>query len=161
MQARKHSLGVRALVAAFVLGTCAAAIAADAVSVGNAWVRATVPGQSVAGAYMDITAQASAALVAAESPVADKVELHTMSMDGGMMRMRALERLVLPAKRTVSLTPGGHHLMLIGIKHQLKPGERVPLTLTVRDQRGVKSTLQVDAEVRAVAGAKVEHKQHR
>jgi copper(I)-binding protein len=134
------------------------ALAADAVSVSNPWVRATVPGQSVAGAYMDIAATASAALVAVESPVAGKAELHTMTMDGGVMKMRALGRLDLPANKTVNLKPGGYHVMLIDIKRELKAGERVPLTLTLQDQKGGKSTLQVDAEVRAAAAGG--HMQH-
>lgn len=58
---------------------------------------------------MDITAQAPATLVAAESPVAGKVELHTMSMDGGVMKMRPLEKIELPARKTVNLRPGGYH----------------------------------------------------
>jgi copper(I)-binding protein len=129
------------------------AVAAEPVSTANAWVRATVPGQSVAGAYLDITAGASAALVAVESSVAGKSELHTMSMDGGVMRMRPLAQIELPANRTVSLKPGGFHIMLIDIKHELRAGERVPLKLTVRDSHGASSTLNVDAEVRAVGAA--------
>lgn len=138
-----------ALAAALSLGA-AGASAADVVTVANPWVRATVPGQEVAGAYMEITARSPAVLLAAESPVAAKTELHTMAMDGGVMKMRPLAKLELPAHKTVSLTPGGYHLMLVGIRRQLKAGEKVPLRLTVRDQKGVKSTLQVDAEVRAL-----------
>ena len=98
------------------------AAAAEPVSTANAWVRATVPGQSVAGAYLDITAGAPAALVAVESSVAGKSELHTMSMDGGVMKMRPLAEIELPASRTVSLKPGGNHIMLIDIKRELKVG---------------------------------------
>jgi len=141
-----------AVVAAFLIGPCTSALAADAVSVSQPWVRATVAGQSVAGAYMDITAKANAALVGVASPVAAKTELHTMTMDGGVMKMRPLDKLDLPAGKTVSLKPGGYHVMLIDIRRELKAGERVPLTLTVQDPHGVKSTLQVDAEVRAAAG---------
>ncbi len=74
--------------------------------------------------------------------------------------MRALEKLELPANRTVSLKPGGYHVMLTGIKRELKAGERVPLKLTVRDRKGVQSTLQVDAEVKSTAGAEMEHMHH-
>lgn len=158
MQSSNRLRYMRAFAAALVLGSGAAAMGADAVSVGNPWVRATVPGQSVAAAYMDLTAQAPSALVGAHSPIARKAELHTMSVDGGVMKMRALERLELPGKKTVTLAPGGHHVMLIGIRHQLKVGERVPLTLTLQDRKGVKSTVLVEAQVRA-AGAVMEHKQ--
>jgi hypothetical protein len=141
-----------AVATAFLIGPRAPALAADAVSVSKPWVRATVAGQSVAGAYMDITAKANAALVAAASPVAARAELHTMSMDGGVMKMRPLDKLDLPAGKTVNLKPGGYHVMLIDITRELKAGERVPLTLTVQDPHGARSTLKVDAEVRAAAG---------
>jgi len=129
------------------------ALAAESVATANAWVRATVPGQSVAGAYLDITASAPTALIAVESSVAGKGELHTMSMDGGVMRMRPVAKIELPAHRAVNLKPGGYHVMLMDIKRELKAGERVPLRLTLQDSRGVTSTLEVDAEVRAVTGA--------
>ncbi len=150
----------RVFTAAIVLASGAPAAATDAVSVANAWVRATVPGQSVAGAYLDITAHAPALLVAAQSPVAGKVELHTMSMDGGVMKMRALERLDLPAGKIVKLTPGGPHLMLTAIKRQLKAGERVPLALTLRDKKGQQTVLHVEAEVRPTAGAAMDQQKH-
>jgi periplasmic copper chaperone A len=159
MQTRKHSCRTRAVVAAFIsiISSGGAALAADAVSVSNSWVRATVPGQHVAGAYMDIAAKVRTALVAVESPVAGKAELHTMTMDGGVMKMRPLEKLELPANKTVNLKPGSYHVMLIDIKRVLKVGERVPLTLTFQDQKGIKSTLKLDAEVRAVAGGHMQH----
>ena len=153
MQTRKHVGRACASVAALIIMLSnAVAFAAAAVSVSNPWVRATVAGQSVAGAYMDITAKANAALVGVASPVAAKAELHVMTMDGGVMKMRPLDKLDLPAGKTVNLKPGGYHVMLIDIKRELKAGERVPLMLTVQDPRGTKSTLQVDAEVRAAAG---------
>lgn len=139
-----------------MVASSAATIAAEVVSVSNPWVRATVPGQNVAGAYLDITAKAPAALIAVECAVAARAELHTMAMAGGVMKMRPIEKLQLPANQTVNLKPGGPHVMLIGIKRELKPGGRVPLTLTVQDQKGVKSTITLDAEVRAASG----HVQH-
>ena len=154
MQTSKHICRTHAVVAALLsILSSGAALAADAVSVSNPWLRASVPGQSVAGAYMDITAKARAALIAVESPVAGKAELHTMTMEGGVMKMRPLEKLELPANKTVNLKPGGYHVMLIDIKRELKAGERVPLTLTLQDQKGAKSTLHLDAEVRAAAAA--------
>jgi copper(I)-binding protein len=129
------------------------ALAAESVSTTNAWVRATVPGQSVAGAYLDITASVPTSLIAVESSVAAKGELHTMSVDGGVMRMRAVGKIELPANQAVNLKPGGYHIMLTDIKRELKAGERVPLKLTLQDSHGVTSILEVDAEVRAVTGA--------
>ena len=132
--------------------TCGA-YAAEPATTANVWVRATVPGQSVAGAYFDITSLAPATLIAAASPVAGKAELHTMTMEGGVMKMRPVGKIDLPARQTVSLKPGGYHIMLIDIKRELKAGERVPLELVVQDGKGVKTTLTVDAEVRGIAGA--------
>ena len=136
---------------------CGAASASEPVHVANAWIRATAPGQQAAGAYFDLTSSVAAALVAAESPAAGKAELHTMTMDDGVMRMRALDKVELPAQRTIRFAPGGLHVMLTGITKPLRPGDRVPLMLTVQTAGGVKSTLKVVAEVRAAEGAKPHH----
>lgn len=129
------------------------AFAAQAISVGNAWVGATAPGQKTAGAYMELTSGADGALMAVESPVAWKAELHSMSMDAGVMRMRQVQKIDLPAQQKVKLMPGGLHVMLIDIKQPLKAGDKVPLTLTIRGSGYTQSTLKVEAEVRAMGGA--------
>jgi len=157
MQISRKIRVVCAVAIAFLIGPLAPALAADAVSVSRPWVRATVAGQSVAGAYMDIAAKDTATLVGVASPVAAKAELHTMTMDGGVMKMRPLAKLDLPAGKTVNLKPGGYHVMLIDIRRPLKAGERVPLTLTVQDSRGATSTFKVDAEVRAAADSGLMH----
>jgi copper(I)-binding protein len=72
-----------------------------------------------------------------------------MMLDAGVMKMRAVERIELPANETVILRPGGYHLMLVDIKRELKAGDRVSLKLIVQDRNGVRSTMQIDAEVRA------------
>lgn len=133
------------------------ALAGQTVKATNAWVRATVPGQSVAGAYLDITASARTALLAVESSVAGKSELHTMSMENGVMRMRPVGKIELPAHHAVSLKPGGYHVMLMDIKRELKAGERVPLRLKLQDSHGVNTTVEIEAEVRAVAGTATQH----
>jgi copper(I)-binding protein len=70
-------------------------------------------------------------LVSASSPAAERVELHTMSMDGNVMRMRQVPGIVIPAKGHVDMAPGnGYHLMLIGIKQPLKVGDKIPVKLT-------------------------------
>jgi periplasmic copper chaperone A len=130
-----------------------AAHAANEVTVRNAWLRATPPGQSTAGAYFEITSKENAALVAATTPVAQKAELHTMSMAGGIMRMRPMDKIELPADKPVALAPGGLHIMLTGLKQPLKEGERVPLTLTVQPAGRAPFTLNVDAEVRPLGGS--------
>jgi periplasmic copper chaperone A len=129
------------------------ALAAEPIVVRDAWVRATVPGQSVAGAYMELSSPLSAALIAADTPVAQKAELHTMAMEAGVMKMRPVAKIDLPARQTVSLKPGGLHVMLIGVKRELRAGERLPLTLTVQDAKGGRTTIEIEAAVRNAATA--------
>ena len=131
--------------------------AAEMVSVGNAWARATAPGQKTAGAYMELTSEVDAALVAVASPAAGKTELHTMSMDGGVMRMRPVAKIDLPAKKAVKLAPGGLHVMLLDIRQPLKEGDKVPLTLTIRGGGNAQSTIKVEAQVRAAGSASMHH----
>src|SRR5688572_13088014 len=73
------------------------------VKVANAWVRAPAAGQKTAGAYVELTSGRDAALVAAGSPAAARVEMHSSTVEGGVMRMRALPRIELPAGQTVKL----------------------------------------------------------
>jgi periplasmic copper chaperone A len=129
------------------------AAAGGRVTVTDPWVRATAPGQAVAGAFMEITSPDSAALVAVTTPVASAVELHTMKIDGGVMKMRAVERIELPAGQPVKFAPGAFHLMLVDLKHPLTKGDRVPLTLTIENNVKVKTVIEVSAEVRENYGA--------
>lgn len=133
---------------------------ADTVTVDDAWVRATAPGQKVAGAFMNLTADTEMTLISGTSPAAEKVELHTMSMDNGVMVMRPLKEIALPKGRTVSLKPGGMHVMLIGLKSQIVAGARTPVTLTVRGPGGKEQKLSVDLEVRQPGAAMGGHMHH-
>ena len=126
-----------------------AAQAAEVVDVKDAWVRATVPGQKVAGAYLEIRSGSAARLVGVRSPVAKSAEIHSLSNDGGVMTMRHLDALDLPAGQSVRLEPNGNHIMLFDIKQPLEAGARVPLTLII-EQKGKKKSVEVQAEVRAV-----------
>ncbi len=149
-----HLIGRAMLILTTILALPHEAVYADdAVSVSGAWVRATVPGQSVGAAYMEFKASAPAAVTAARTPVAAKAQFHTMSMNGGVMQMRELAKLTLKPGST-ALTPEGDHIMLVDLKHPLKAGERVPLEFTVQDAKGAVTTLRVEAEVRPItAGA--------
>jgi len=135
-----------------------AALAAEPVNVTDPWVRATAPGQKVAGAYMELSSAGGATLLAAASPVAGVVELHTMKMEEGVMKMRAVPRIELPAGQTVKLAPGGYHVMLMDLKRELKPGDTVSLTLTVEGTDKAKSSLEVKAVVREVRAGESPHK---
>jgi hypothetical protein len=138
------------LIIAACLASAPAAQAGGGVSVTQAWARATVPGQKVAGVYLDLRSDEAAALTGVRSSAAGSAEIHSMSNDNGVMRMRRLERLDLPAGQTVRLAPGGNHIMLLDIKRPLQAGERVPLVLIV-ERNGKKRSIQVQAEVRAPA----------
>jgi hypothetical protein len=127
------------------------------VEVKSAWVRGTVAAQKTTGAYMEITSAQGARLVGAESAVAGTVEVHEMSMDKNVMRMRAVPKLDLPAGKTVELRPGGYHVMLIDLKRPLKKGDSVPLKLKIENKDKTVSTVEVKAEVREAAAAP-EHK---
>lgn len=101
---------------------------AQPVAVKDAWARAPAPGQKVAGAYKELVSRTHMALTAVASPAAAGVELHSTSMEAGVMRMRPVARIELPAGKPVKLAPGGLHIMLVDIKQPLKPGDKVPLT---------------------------------
>lgn len=132
-----------------LLGTLACQAAwAGRVVVSNAWVRATMPGQEVAGAFMNIQSDAAAKLVAVTSPATPQVEVHEMKMDGTMMRMREVRSIDLPKNSVVSLKPGGYHIMLIKLKKPIKAGDKVPLELIV-ETAGKRTTISVLAIARS------------
>jgi copper(I)-binding protein len=127
-----------------------ASSAAAQVTVTDPWVRGTVAGQKATGAFMQLKSAGDASLVDAASPVAKIVEIHEMKMDGGVMKMNAIEKLPLPAGKAVDLKPGGYHVMLMDLKQTLKEGETVPVTLTIVDAAGKKQTIEVKATVKAL-----------
>jgi copper(I)-binding protein len=84
-------------------------------------------------------------LLSASSPAADKVEIHTMTMDNGIMRMRPLPNgIIVPPGSTASLKPGANHIMLIGLKAPLAQGTLVPLTLNFAKAGPVRVQLKVE-----------------
>ena len=135
------------------LGLVLALIAAPSlaqVAVSDAWVRGTVPGQKATGAFMSLKSPTDAALVSASSPVAGIVEIHEMALEGGVMKMRAVPKLALPAGKAVDLKPGGYHVMLMDLKQPLKEGDTVPVTLAFTDKDGKQVTQEVKAPVKAL-----------
>ena len=134
------------------------------ISVTDAWARATMPGQKVSGAYMQIRSDADARLVGVSSPAVPRVEVHEMKMDGDVMRMRALPNgLALPAGKTVALTPGGYHVMLMDLKATLPKDSTIPLTLTFKNAKGEQSQVELKVPVATTApgaavGAPAAHK---
>jgi copper(I)-binding protein len=120
----------------------------QSVTVATPWVRGTVAGQKATGAFMELTSRSDVTLVSATSPAAGIVEVHEMTMADGVMRMRAVPRLALPAGVTVQLKPGSYHVMLMDLQRPLKKGDTVALTLRLEHQDRKIETLEVLAEVR-------------
>ena len=147
------SLGVRTLVTTvFVLGFGLAHAQTDApASIEGAWTRATVPGQKAGGAFMRITANEPLQLLRAESPAAGHAEVHEMKMDGGVMKMRALPALDLPAGKAVELKPGGYHIMLMDLKAPLAKDTQLPLTLVFKDAKGEERRMELQVPVATMA----------
>jgi copper(I)-binding protein len=135
--ARAAGLGL--LLGAVAFGSAAAKdTAATTVEVGDLlidtpWTRATPGGAKVGAGYMSIVNRGDAAdrLVSGASDIAERIEIHTMTMDGGVMRMRQLkDGLVLAPKSVTDLKPGGYHVMFIGLKKSIGKGDKVAVQLT-------------------------------
>ena len=145
----KHAAAV-ITIAAFA---CAIPAFAD-VTINDAWVRGTLAGQKVTGAFMQIASTTDTALIDASSPSAKFIEIHEMTKEGGVMKMKAIDRLPIPGGRAVELTSGGYHMMLFELKAPLNAGDVVPMKLTFEDKSGKRSTVEVNATVRPLtAGA--------
>ncbi len=119
------------LTLALVISSVAAS-AADSVSIENAWVRPTNPGQDVGAAYMTFNSKQDVTLISASSDATTSVEIHSMSMQNGVMKMRMLENLAIKAGKPYKLEPGGFHLMLFDLKKPLTAGQYVNFELTFR-----------------------------
>jgi len=111
----------------------------------NAWARAT-PGRTENGAaYLTIVSPGPDRLTGVSTPQASKAELHNMTMQNGVMEMRPLAGIDLPAGQPVTLKPGGMHIMLVGLKQPLKKGESFPLTLSFEKAGSKEVTVAVEA----------------
>ncbi|MCB1750447.1 MAG: copper chaperone PCu(A)C [Gammaproteobacteria bacterium] len=128
-------------------GLVFAATAADEVTVTDAYARAVPPGQPNSASFMLLSNASTTAhaVVAAESSVSKVSELHTHTMSEGMMKMRQVERIEIPASGMTRLEPGGLHVMLIGLNHDLQPGDEVAITLTFEDgsKRGITAPVRM------------------
>ena len=147
------------LVLAVLLSACALAAQAQIV-IDKPWVRSTVPGQSVAGAFMRIESKTPVSLVGASSPAAKEVEIHESSMEGGVMRMRPVARIDVAPGKPVELKPGGYHIMMMDIVKPLAKGDSVPLRLTFESAGRPAQTVDVKAEVRDVMKTEGQHGMH-
>lgn len=117
-----------------LFGFLAACSAQAEVVISDAWVRANSPGQKVGAAYMTLKSPQDSTLVFVESSAAGSVEIHSMTMNNGVMKMRMLDELTLKARKAEKLAPGGFHLMLFDLKKPLKAGEKATFTLCFKDK---------------------------
>ena len=118
------------------------------VAIMDSWVRANAPGQSVGAAYMTLLSAQDSTMVKVESDIAGSVEIHSMKMEDGVMKMRMLEELPLNAGIQEKLAPGGFHLMLFDLKKPLAVGENVNLTLSFKDTAGKITQQQVTLPIK-------------
>ena len=121
---------------------------ADEVKVSKAWARATAPGQDSAAIELTITSSKDASLVGVASGSAQRGEIHSMVMEGNVMKMRALDALELPARKPVVLGQDGNHLMLLGLKKPLVAGRKLPFALTVKFADGHTSVIRALAVIK-------------
>ena len=118
------------------------------VAIMDSWVRANAPGQSVGAAYMTLLSAQDSTMVKVESDIASSVEIHSMKMEDGVMKMRMLEELPLNAGKQEKLAPGGFHLMLFDLKKPLAVGENVNFTLSFKDTAGKITQQQVTLPIK-------------
>ena len=130
------------------LALMAGAQAHAQVSVTAPWVRATVPAQKSTGAYMHLLSPVGTRLVGVSSPEAATVELHQMEMGGGMMKMRQIDGIELPAGKGVNLSRGSYHIMLVGLKRQLRAGDAVEISLQVQGKNKKRESITVKVPVK-------------
>ncbi len=164
MKTRK-AFALAAIAAAFTLGACTdddkAATTTTAaettttavadVTIANAWARTSPASAMMGAAYFDITSPVDDALtgVSVDMSVAMMAQIHETTMkDDGTMGMQEVNEIALPAGETVSLKPGGYHVMLMNLKAPLDTGSTVTLTLELKSG----ATVEVDAEVRESTG---------
>jgi hypothetical protein len=143
-----HDLfGVALLAVLFAAPARAEEVKAGDLVITQAWSRATPGGAKVGGGYLTIENKGSTPdrLIGGSADVADKVQVHEMAMNDGVMTMRPLDKgLVIEPGKTVKLAPGGYHLMLLDLKSPLKQGDKLPVTLEF--ERAGKVSLSLDVQ---------------
>ncbi len=151
----KFGLGV--LLASLLFST---SVFAGDIKVEGAWARATAPGQDTGMADFTITINSKqpATLVGASSKVANKTELHSMTHENGMMMMRQVEAIELPAGEPFELGRNNFHVMLVGLKAPLKAGEKFLLVLSIKSGKEV-SKVEARVEVKPLNAARHESQQ--
>jgi copper(I)-binding protein len=140
VKARGALIGVALMLAGRV------ALAADIV-IHGAWARPTPPGVSIGALYLSIRNNGARpdVLESLDTPLADRVEIHQSTTVAGVVQMRAQSTISLPPHSTVAISPGGLHLMLLGLKAPLVVGSIVPLNLHLREAGMLAIEVRVEA----------------
>lgn len=158
-----RSLAISAAMLLISVSSNALAEQAGDLHIDHAYARATMPGQTSGGAYLTIENKGRDAdkLISASSPAAKSVEIHTMSMDGNVMKMRQVPNIDIKPGAKVTMKPGdGYHIMLIGLTQPLKAGDKIPLTLTFEKSGKAEVSALVQGKDPKAATEKMMHHNH-
>ena len=157
---RSRSILIHAFACAVVIATSGAASAQEVKAgdlvITQAWSRATPNGAKIGGGYLTIENKGASAdrLIGGSGDITDKIEVHEMAMNNGVMTMRPLDKgLTIEPGKTVKLAPGGYHLMMFDLKGPLKQGDKVPVTLEFEKAGKVKLSLEVQGVGAQAPGA--------
>lgn len=128
------------------------------IDIGHPHARVTAAGQPTGGGYLSLDNKGrDDRLLSATAAVSASVELHSMSMEGDVMRMRQVNGIALPTGKKVELRPGGFHIMFVGLKAPLKAGDKFPMKLKFEKAGEVEVIVNVEAP-KAAGDTAAEHK---
>lgn len=131
--------------------------------IGHPWARPTVQGQMAGGGFLKIenTGKTADRLVSGSTAASERLELHTMVMEGDVMKMRQVDGIDIPPGATVELKPGSLHMMFMGLKAPLKEGDKVPVKLKFEKAGEVTVEVWVEQPKAAATEEKpMEHGKH-
>jgi len=144
---RRASTALMSFLLALAINGQVHAQTADAKSIviDHPWARATPAGAKTGAAYMTLINNGSSGerLLAAKTPVADSVQFHSVSEENGVSRMREMRAVEVPPGGKVTFSPGGMHIMVVGLKQPLKEGQTFPLRLTFEKAGNVDVTVSI------------------
>lgn len=136
-------------------------LAQEVVSIQDAWARSTKPGQNVGAAYMTFTSAQNLVLTHVESDISNSVEIHSMTMEKNVMKMRKLDELELNAGEPYKLEPGSFHLMLFDLKAPLTVDRQITFELTFKTNSNHTFKQKVSVPVKDMSPAqKSSHDMH-
>ncbi len=145
---------------AFVSSLFSVVVFAADIQVERATVKATAPGQQTAMLDMQIISKQAGRLISVSTPAAKSVELHRMSHEDGMMMMREVDAITLPAGQVVNLGEAGFHVMLMDVKAPIKAGSSLPFVMTIRLDNNRTIKVNSQAEVTPLVEVKPEADEH-